>query len=315
VREAARLLAGGLAAFLPAAGLADALCGRLEPVESPPSWALLVDEACGTDGARQAAPRIAGEIAGATEGERDRIRAEVAAWLSLSPGWRGEVSQDTAVSVAGDLRVSSSSRTVKASAPYRRAHDKASGYTCQPPGPPHPAKCDKPQRTSMRVTWTDLHEYAAREQTGRYELRLAVSIAFGEGAAQIPLAFTFDRDETKAVTEHDETFAPAGLKPRRASLEARSAWLDRQLAEARAAFLQHAARTWRDRHCRGDAFTLEEAARCARGSTQVPAAARRALEAATPGGASGVHELLERARGRSDLGQALARTRPSAGLP
>ena len=67
-----------------------------------------------------------------------------------------------------------------------------------------------------------------------------------------------DWAEKRKAYQHDVTFPPAGIRPRRANLPTVNAWLSARLARKRLAFVRKLETRWSEAFCAGPKFGPEE---------------------------------------------------------
>ena len=104
-----------------------------------------------------------------------------------------------------------------------------------------------------------------------------------------------DWAEKRKAYQHDVTFPPAGIRPRRANLPTVNAWLSARLARKRLAFVRKLETRWSEAFCAGPKFGPEEGARCAYGGGKRPAAALAAVAAVFgPDAGPAIDDLLRK---------------------
>jgi hypothetical protein len=91
---------------------------------------------------------------------------------------------------------------------------------------------------------------------------------------------------------HDVSFEPAHVRPVRPELMPVEVWIEGNANRLANAFAESMRESWRTRFCRGPAYSIEEAARCARVADKVPAAALEGLTPALGADAQLVPSLL-----------------------
>jgi hypothetical protein len=99
----------------------------------------------------------------------------------------------------------------------------------------------------------------------------------GETPISSPLSFPITAAITQYGYDHDESFGPAGLSPGRANLMTPDGWFDYVLDGLGDRLRDQLQLRWQASFCRLPSYTVETAARCARGVAP-PALAHRALE-------------------------------------
>lgn len=152
------------------------------------------------------------------------------------------------------------------------------------------------QKVVPETRWRDVprsFEYQALqvERTQSYAVRAELLVA-GQSAA----AAGRDAADSRSGYSHDVVFEAAGVQPSRPDFPPLDGWTSARAAELAANLAAAQDDGWRARYCRGGAYSLEDAARCARTSSKVPPEAVDALKAALGADAALAPALLRRTR-------------------
>lgn len=116
------------------------------------------------------------------------------------------------------------------------------------------------------------HSYRALRRDGRYAANWQVALQLDALPGEAPISFPVTAGITQYGYDHDETFAPADLSPGRANLMTPAAWFDYVAASLGDRLRDQLQLRWQASYCRQPSYTVETAARCARGAVPPPAA-------------------------------------------
>ena len=116
-------------------------------------------------------------------------------------------------------------------------------------------------RTVMRP-YTVAHTFTfdAIEHVGAYLARIDATVVGPDGGAMIQVPLT--RTSTRTALEHDTTFPLANITPSTPDLPTASAWFRSEAAGVARDVERSVLEEWGARHCRSDAPTREDVARC-----------------------------------------------------
>jgi hypothetical protein len=118
--------------------------------------------------------------------------------------------------------------------------------------------------------------YRAIRASIDYRLSLILTAEVEGGRAPMTASHS-DRLE-KWGYDHDARFAPANVHPSRADLPLSDVWLERGTQKFAQAVRSQLLERWRQSYCSAAGYTVDEAARCARAGTPLPAGAASVLE-------------------------------------
>lgn len=121
------------------------------------------------------------------------------------------------------------------------------------------------------------HTYRATRRDGKYAASWQVAVQLDAISGELPLAFPVTAGITQYGYDHDESFAPAELAPGRANLMTPEGWFDYVVSGLGDRLRDQLRLRWQASFCRLPSYTVETAARCARGVAP-PALAHVALE-------------------------------------
>jgi hypothetical protein len=107
-----------------------------------------------------------------------------------------------------------------------------------------------------------------------------------------PLTVLVTDSHTAHGYEHNVTFEPGNVRPTRPSFPSSEAWFTEKARGLEQAFGEQLLARWREFYCSAPALTLDEAARCARSGTELPAQAHKALLEVLGDDASRAHALF-----------------------
>ena len=107
--------------------------------------------------------------------------------------------------------------------------------------------------------------------------RVALSSSAVLDARRGPFAVALQDQLSESGHEHDVRFDLGRVRPERPSFTPAETWLETKVEALGAAFSRQLATHWRESYCSAPSHTLDEAARCARGGTELPAQAVRVL--------------------------------------
>jgi hypothetical protein len=246
-----------------------ATCERLRATVSPesPYWGLVAARYCGHFGvavpATPAPPTqppfdVTGTIKGMTAAQTATLRARVVEWVHASL-WNDPLAGAAPRGTIGGAVESSFHRaTVTLHAPYedtirtsmvgsvRNQMVFASGAT-------------KVQRE---------YAYEAEELRGHYGMNVSIEIDF---PAQPPVSLRLKRVQDVKGYEHDVTFEPAAISPRRDHVDSQDEWVDSQLDGFTTRVTWALNRKFLKTFCARARYTPEEAARCLFAGQKPPA--------------------------------------------
>ncbi len=119
-----------------------------------------------------------------------------------------------------------------------------------------------------------VYRHEAVEVSVRYALSVVVKASLG---ARGGLTATANPVFTYVGHDHNASFPPAGVAPSRAQFPACEAWYEGQLSAMERSFGELLQQRWREDFCSAGAYSLDEAARGARGVDELPTPARSEL--------------------------------------
>ena len=105
--------------------------------------------------------------------------------------------------------------------------------------------------------------YEVEQYDARYHLDATLNLQLLEAGA--PLVVRVDWKEKRKAYQHDVTFPPAGVHPRRANLPTVNTWLSARLARKQVALVKKLEGRWTKAFCAGPRFGPEDGARCVYG--------------------------------------------------
>jgi hypothetical protein len=117
--------------------------------------------------------------------------------------------------------------------------------------------------------------YTATEYSRTYNTDMEMTLVLGGKVA--PIVLRVDQEDAKRALAHDVNFPAAGVTPQRGELPTADAWFDRQIDQLEAGLSRALNQRWAESFCSAERYSLEEAARCAHGVQELPAAARSAV--------------------------------------
>ena len=258
------------------AAAAKAMCGTLAASEAArgPYFARLLASYCGPFGVTVALPdapelrrglRVSGKISNTTDPQHRTVESWVAAAFQQSPWYGGEAAAMMPLALSGRYDASLESKRVTFTAPYtvRQRSTVNRGPMLRP--------------YEIETTSEQAFAYEVEQFDARYHLDATFDLQLGAPSA--PLLIRVDWTEKRKAYQHDVTFPPAGIRPRRANLPTVNTWLSARLARKRLAFVRKLEARWGDAFCAGARFGPEEGARCIYGGGKRPPAALAAVTA------------------------------------
>jgi hypothetical protein len=227
-----------------------------EPAHGP-YFARLLASYCDAFGVAVAIPgtpeqrrglRISGRVDNTSDAQHRTIESWVASAFQQSPWYAAEAAAMMPLALSGryDARLESKRMTV--TAPYT-----VTGHATVDRGP-----LKRPLEIETRSERAFAYEVDQFE--ARYHLDATLNLQLGEASA--PLVVRVDWADKRSAYQHNVSFPPAGVYPRRANLPTVNSWLSIRLTRKRDALLKKLEGRWAKAFCAGPQFGLEEAARC-----------------------------------------------------
>jgi len=196
--------------------------------------------------------RISGRLENTSDTQHRALEVWLADAFRASPWYAEDAAELTPATVAGSYDASLRRHWVTRHAPYRTVDH---AVVRDPAMPWRKARIESESE--------HLFEYQAEQYDAHYELAATVKLVLGDGLA--PLNVEVKQAQNRRAYQHDETFAPAGVRPQRADLPSVSAWLASYLAGKKVAMVRKLRGRWAKAFCSAPQLTLDEAARCALG--------------------------------------------------
>jgi hypothetical protein len=257
-----------------AAGKASCTTLAASETARGPYFARLLASYCGPFGVTVTLPdapeqrrglRVSGKISNTTDPQHRTVESWVAAAFQQSPWYGAAAVAMMPVALSGQYDASLVSKRVTFTAPYTVRHR---------------STVDRgPMMRPYAIETTSQHAFAyeVEQFDARYHLDATFDLQLGAPSAA--LLIRVDWTEKRKAYQHDVTFPPAGIRPRRANLPTVNSWLSARLARKRLAFVRKLEARWSDAFCAGKQFGPEEGARCAYGGGKRPPAALAAVAA------------------------------------
>jgi hypothetical protein len=149
-------------------------------------------------------------------------------------------------------------------------------------------------KTTVEVTkYRDVSrsfDYHAQRRGVEYHFAVVAQGLLQERHA--PLAVKAENSIEASGYEHNITFEPGGVRPQKFERPDRENWLDAQLRGYEQAFFASLLTRWQEAYCGAPSFAVEDAARCARGGSELPGPAKQALMDTLGDDAAQVHRLF-----------------------
>jgi hypothetical protein len=117
-----------------------------------------------------------------------------------------------------------------------------------------------------------VHRYRATRRDGSYLARWLVQLELEAIPGATPFTFPERASLAQYGYDHDESFPAADVKPGRANLMTPEGWFDYVRRDLHDRLRDHLQQQWQTSFCQLPSYTLETAARCARGSAPPPGA-------------------------------------------
>ena len=225
--------------------------------------------------------RVSGRVSGTSDPQHRALESWVAAAFQQSPWYGAQTTAMMPVALSGRYDTALESKRVTFTAPYtvRQRSTVDRGPMLRP---------YEIETRSERAFAYEVEQFDAR-----YHLDATLDLQLG--AVTAPLVIRVDWAEKRKAYQHDVTFPPAGIRPRRANLPTVNAWLSARLARKRLAFVRKLETRWSEAFCAGPKFGPEEGARCAYGGGKRPAAALAAVAAVFgPDAGPAIDDLLRK---------------------
>jgi hypothetical protein len=207
--------------------------------------------------------RVSGKIANTTDPQHRTVESWVASAFQQSPWYGADATAMMPLALSGRYDAALESKRVTFTAPYtvteRSTVDRG----------PMMRPYDIVTRSERAFA------YEVQQYDARYHLDATLDLTLAESPA--PLVIRVDWAEKRKAYEHDVTFPPAGIRPRKANLPTVNTWLSARLARKRHAFVRKLEERWSKAFCAGPQFGPEEGARCAYGGGKRPPAALAAV--------------------------------------
>jgi hypothetical protein len=245
-------------------------CARLLPTATAetPYWGLVVTRYCGhfglTGSSTLPSPspspvEITGTVRGMSAEQVARLRARIVEWIQASL-WNDPTARQAARgTIAGVVESSFQRQTVTLHAPYEDTiRTSAVGSVGR-------------QTAFLYGSSKVMREYAyeAEELRGHYGMNVSVQL---ELPAQSSVTRKLKRAEDVKGYEHDVTFEPAAIFPRRDRISTAPEWVDAQLDRFATRVTWALNRKFLKTYCARSQYTVEEAARCLVVGQKPPAA-------------------------------------------
>ncbi|MBJ6761134.1 hypothetical protein JGU66_10200 [Myxococcaceae bacterium JPH2] len=300
-----------------------ATCERLKalPGDAGPHWVGLVSRYCRHY--RQAAPEapVFPEALGvptwhvSVEGMEDHVvtflQERLARAFEASPWFSAQAPRQAPLNLEGAFSERAWSQPVELTAawtesvPYTDHEDRKASV--EVPYTVEETYVEKNETKTRKVTKYQTVEYTTTVEVTRYrdeqrsfdykalqrgvDLRFVLVTEALLRGAHSPLAVKGEDALSASGYEHDVTFTPGGVSPRRANLPVGGAWLEAQLLGYEHIFARKLVEGWRDAWCTSPAVTRDEAARCARAGVALPDPDRAVLADVLGEDAGQVHRL------------------------
>lgn len=117
-----------------------------------------------------------------------------------------------------------------------------------------------------------VHYYNATRRSGDYEARWLTQLELELIPGATPFLFTEQAKVSQYGYDHDEVFEAAGVTPGRANLMTPDRWFDYVRGDLASKLGEQLSMKWQVSFCQLPSYSLETAARCARGSVPPPEA-------------------------------------------
>jgi hypothetical protein len=245
-----------------------------EPARGP-YFARLLASYCSAFGVAVAIPstpeqrrglRISGRVDNTSDVQHRTIESWVASAFQQSPWYAAEAAAMMPLALSGryDARLESKRLTLTAS------------YTVTEHSTVDRGPMTRPLEIETRSERA--FPYEVEQFDARYHLDATLNLQLGE-AASAPLVVRVDWADKRSAYQHNVSFPPAGVFPRRVNLPTVNGWLSIRLARKRDALLKKLEGRWTKAFCAGPQFGPEEAARCLYGGGPRASAAVAAVTA------------------------------------
>ncbi|NTX15428.1 hypothetical protein HUA76_32130 [Myxococcus sp. CA056] len=286
------------------------VCQRLRDVSSDdaPHWRELVSRYCRhwREFAPEpppapeltAAPSWTGQVGGLDSARMELLRTRLTRAFESSPWFSPAASHHPELSLAGRFTTLRDSRSVELTAPYTEKvpytdHEERT-ETVEVPYDVEEEYTDKNGEKKTRKV-TKVHTYTRsftvavtryRDVARTFEfhaLRLSVEHELTLSSSGVldarrgPMSAVLQDHLSESAYEHDVTFGPGDVSPRRANFTPPESWLEARVEQMSARFAQTLQEHWRESYCTTPARTLDEAARCARAGATLPTPAYQVL--------------------------------------
>jgi hypothetical protein len=293
---------------------AQAVCERLQHEKVKPAvhWADLVQRYC--EHWQLNAPNgpvlpetltgldFSGGLAGISGPHRELLQASIARSFEASPWYSSRSPRRVEALLEGDFSARTERQLARLSAPWMETvpytatetqresyqepytDDESYTYTCGN------TTCTGTRSvTKYRTAYRDVSRevtryrqeprvflYSATKVMADYSVRLAVRSPLETGRA--PFVASRSDSLSRWDYDHEVTFVPANVYPSRSQLPAAERWLEDQMRTYEREVKSQLFAKWRASHCSAQVYSVDEAARCARGGVELPEPARNALK-------------------------------------
>jgi tetratricopeptide (TPR) repeat protein len=300
-------------------------CARLKqvPAEGAPHWAELVSRYCRRwrESAPEqppppellGAPTWTGAVQGTHPEQLEALRGRLSRAFEASPWYSPRSTQPVTFELKGFFTTQYDKEPVRLTAawtdqePYTHHEERTETYS-EPYTEEETYKDEKGEQKKRTVTKYRTKERHYTVPVTRYRdvprnfdyhaLRHAVTYRFSVSSTGVlaerrsPLTVMVADTHAAQAYEHDVTFAPGGVRPSRPSFTPSEAWFSQKAGGLEQAFREQLTARWREYYCSAPALTLDEAARCARAGTELPAQAHKALLEVLGDDAARAHALF-----------------------
>ncbi|WP_338870015.1 hypothetical protein [Myxococcus stipitatus] len=286
------------------------VCKRLRDVstEDAPHWREVVSRYCRRyrefapepppAAELMSVPEWTGFVDGLDSARMELLRGKLTRAFESSPWFSPAARHHPEMALAGRFESRRSSHTVELTAPYSEQvpytdHEDRSETISEPYTEEEEYTDDQGKKRKRTVTKTRTYTRTITVPVTRYRevsrtfeyhaLRLSVDHQLTLSTSGVldsrrgPLSTMFQDHLSDSAYEHDVSFGPGNVSPRRARLVDPEPWLEQRVDALVERFSQGLRDHWRESYCTTPTRTLDEAARCARAGTALPTHAYQVL--------------------------------------
>jgi hypothetical protein len=231
---------------------------------------------------------VEGSIEGLTKRQLDELRAALESSFKSTPYFAASSPRAMGAHISGQHRVAFSAEAKTYEAPWIDTVTLPSVVTRKPdlvsvqPSPVGMAPMVIRNPGAVQVSGGGtveverMYSYVAIEHVGKYSSALGVRVDLGAGLP--PAEIRADQSRTEMGRYHDVEFAPAKVHAERPVLRTADEFFALQVKLAQYKLVEGLKSHWQTSFCRFEAPDLEQAARCAIGSSEVDESVMKALE-------------------------------------